>query len=275
MKLSTLILCCLFSFSAFGQTKVNGIILNATTMDPIPYVNIGILNKKKGTVSNKFGEFTLESPVEYINDTIKISSIGYEPKIFILRDFIEKLKENNAIKLLEKVTELNEIVISNKKKLKEKILGNKTKSKIMQGGFSNAELGNELGIKIKIKKSPTYITKFHTNVTSNTGREMKFRLNFYDIEKGLPKKKLINKNIIFSIDSIEGLFTLDLTEYDIVVDNDFYLTVELVGNNENKEGEVLFSAGLLGNATVTRWTSQTEWEKLGSIGIGFSVTAEY
>lgn len=274
MRLSTLILCCLFSFSGFGQTKVNGIILNAATMDPIPYVNIGILNKMKGTVSNKNGKFTLEIPTEHFKDSLKISSIGFESKIFQLKEFIVKLEENNTIQLLEKVTELNEIVISNKKKLKEKVLGNKTKSKMMQGGFSNAELGNELGIKIKIKKSPTYITKFHTNVTSNSGREMKFRLNFYDIEKGLPKKKLINKNIIFSIDSIEGPFTLDLSEYNIVVENDFYLTVELVENDKNKLGEVLFSAGLLGNATVTRWTSQTEWEKLGSIGIGFNVTAE-
>ena len=61
----------------------------------------------------------------------------------------------------------------------------------------------------------------------------------------------------------------------IVVEDDFFLTVELIENKGNKESEVFFSAGLLGNATVTRLTSQAEWEKLGSIGIGFGVTAEY
>lgn len=274
MKSSILILIYLIIHSIFGQDTVDGIIKNAQTNEPIPYVNIGILNRDKGTVSNENGEFTLEIPNEFINDTIKISSIGYESRIFIANEFIKTLKENKNITLSEKVIELNEVVVSNKK-LKEKLLGNKTKSKMMRGGFRNAELGNELGIKIKVKKSPTYITKFHANVTSNTGEKMKFRLNFYSIEKGLPKEKLINQNIIFSIDSKEGEFTLDLSNYNLVIEEDFYLTMELIENEGNKESEVFFSAGLLGNATVTRLTSQAEWKKLGSIGIGFSLSSEY
>tara|TARA_R110000803_G_scaffold207853_1_gene276082 strand:- start:762 stop:1586 length:825 start_codon:yes stop_codon:yes gene_type:complete len=274
MKSSILILICLISHSIFGQNTADGIIKNAQTNEPIPYVNIGILNRDKGTVSNENGEFKLEIPIEFVNDTIKISSIGYETKIFIANEFIKTLKENKTISLSEKIIELNEVVVSNKN-LKEKVIGNKTKSKMMRGGFRNAELGNELGIKINIKKSPTYISKFHANVTSNTGEKMKFRLNFYSIEKGLPKEKLISQNIIFSIDSKEGEFTLDLSKYNLVVKEDFYLTMELIENEGNKESEVFFSAGLLGNATVTRLTSQAEWKKLGSIGIGFSLTSEY
>lgn len=274
MRTSILILIYIISHSVFGQNKVEGIIKNTETDEPVPYVNIGILNRDKGTVSNENGEFTLEIPIEFVNDTIKISSIGYETKIFIANEFINIVKENKTISLSEKIIELNEVVVSNKK-LKEKVIGNKTKSKMMRGGFRNAELGNELGIKIKIKKSPTYISKFHANVTSNTGEKMKFRLNFYSIEKGLPKEKLINQNIIFSIDSKEGEFTLDLSKYNLVVEEDFYLTMELIENEGNKESEVFFSAGLLGNATVTRLTSQAEWKKLGSIGIGFSLTSEY
>lgn len=274
MKSSILILICLIGHSIFGQNKVDGIIKNVQTNEPVPYVNIGILNRDKGTVSNEKGEFWIEIPTEFINDTIKVSSIGYETKIFIANEFIQTLNENRSIELSEKVIELNEVVVSNKK-LKEKVIGNKTKSRMMRGGFRNAELGNELGIKIKIKKSLTYITKFHTNVTSNTGEKMKFRLNFYSIEKDLPKEKLINQNIIFSIDSKEGDFTLNLSKYNLVVEKDFYLTIELIENEGNKESEVFFSAGLLGNATVTRLTSQSEWKKLGNIGIGFSLTTEY
>jgi len=274
MKLSILILICLISNSIFGQNTADGIINNIETNKPVPYVNIGILNRDKGTVSTENGKFTLEIPNEFINDTIKISSIGYETKIYIAKEFIKVLKENKTITISEKVIELNEVVVSNKK-LKEKVIGNKTKSKMMRGGFENAELGNELGIKIKIKKSPTYLSKFHVNVTSNTGQKMKFRLNFYSIEKGLPKEKLLTQNIVFSIYSKEGEFTLDLTKYNLVVKENFYLTMELIENEEKKESEIFFSAGLLGNATVFRLTSQAEWKKLGSIGIGFSLTSEY
>ena len=131
------LLVALFLFTTlftFGQNIADGVIKNAQTNEPIPYVNIGILNRDKGTVSNENGEFTLEIPNEFINDTIKISSIGYESRIFIANEFIKTLKENKNITLSEKVIELNEVVVSNKK-LKEKILGNKTKSRMMRGGF--------------------------------------------------------------------------------------------------------------------------------------------
>lgn len=272
MKLSLLFF--LLSHSLFGQTKVEGVIKNAQTNEPVPYVNIGILNKDKGTVSNENGKFTLEIPETFIHDTIRITSLGYEAKLFVVKEFIEEIEENKNISLSEEEIELNQVVVADKE-LKEKVIGNKTKSKMMRGGFNNSELGNELGVKVKIKRSPTYIDKFHANVTSNTGEQMKFRLNFYSINKGMPGDKIINESVIFDIDVKEGDFTLDLSKYNIVVEDNFFLTIELIENNGPPESEVFFSAGLLGNATVTRLTSQAKWEKLGMIGIGFSVTSEY
>lgn len=274
MKTILVILICIFSQSIYGQINVVGTISSTQTDRPLPYVNIGIYNKDKGTVSNENGEFELYIPDTYINDTIKISSIGFETKVFAVKDFIKIISENGNLSLSEKEIELQEVLVSNKK-LKEKVIGNKTKSRMMRGGFKNSELGNELGIKIKIKRSPTYINKFRANLTSNTGEEMKFRLNFYDINKGLPDDRIIDESIIFKIDAKEGLFTLDLSQYDIIVEDDFFLTLELIENKGPKESEIFFSAGLLGNATVTRLTSQAKWEKLGMIGIGFSVTSEY
>ncbi len=274
MKSLLLFFICLLSHSLCGQTTIDGIIKNANTKDPVPYVNIGILNRNKGTVSNEKGEFALEIPKTFTNDTIRISSIGYSTKHYVANEFIKILRETGNISLSEKEIELNEVIVADKK-LKEKVIGNKTKSRMMRGGFKNSELGNELGIKIKIKRSPTYINKFHANLTSNTGEQMKFRLNFYSINKGLPGDRIINESIIFQIDVNEGKFTLDLSKYNIIVENDFFLTIELIENKGPKENEVFFSAGLLGNATVTRLTSQAKWEKVGMIGIGFSVTSEY
>lgn len=264
----------LFSHAIIAQIALEGSINNAETNESIPYVNIGIMNKGKGTVSDDKGNFSLVIPNEFLNDTMRISSIGYDTKLLIMSDFITILKGNQKITLMESVIKLQEVLVSDKK-IKEKILGNKTKSKMMRGGFRNAELGNELGIKIPIKKKATYIHKFHAHITSNTGEQMKFRLNFYGIENGLPSNKIVTQNIIFQIASKEGNFTLDLSKYDIVVDHDFFLTVELIENHGGEESEVFFSAGLLGNATVTRLTSQAQWEKLGSIGIGFSLSSTY
>jgi len=273
MKLGTNILLLLFSLSLFAQKSTEGIIKNAETDEPIPYVNIGIVKKDKGTVSTDEGKFEFEIPSNLMNDTIKLSSIGYKPKTMLAKDFVAILKTNPIIKLLPEITELDEVVVTNKK-LKEKVVGNKTKSKKMKGAFSYAVAGNEVGIKIKIKDSPTYIKKFHVNVVSNTSEKVKFRMNFYNIKDGLPNEKIIKENIIFSINVKEGDFTLNLEKYDIVVEEDFYATIELL-ENQKEEEEVFFSARLLGNTTAYRYTSQGEWVKLSMIGIGFNYTVKY
>ena len=273
MKIPITLLIFLISHTLFGQNILEGIIKNSETKEPIPYVNIGVLNKDKGTVSDEKGNFTLDILKENTNDTLRISSIGYKSKSYIINELQEILKTDITIELIPEIIELTEVVITGKN-LKEKILGNKTKSKMMRGGFRNAPLGHELGIRIKIKKNPTYIEKFHTNVTSNTGKSMKFRLNFYSIKNGLPYESIINEKIIFQIDSKEGEFTLDLSEYNIVIEEDFYFTVELIENQKQGE-EIFFSTNLLGKPIVTRQTSQGKWKKLGSIGIGFNMTVKY
>jgi len=273
MKLGTNIIFFIFSLSLFAQNSVKGIIKDAETDKPIPYVNIGIIKKNKGTVSNNEGKFEFEIPSNLMNDRVRLSSIGYKPKSMLIKDFISILKENLTIKLIPDITELNEIIVTNKK-LKEKIVGNKTKSKKMRGAFKYAVAGNEVGIKIKIKDSPTYIKKFHTNILSNTSKNVKFRLNFYNIKNGLPNEKIIKENIIFSIDVTEGAFTLDLEKYNIIVEEDFYSTIELL-ENQKKEEEVFFSAGLLGNTMAYRYTSQGEWTKSSTVGVGFNYTVKY
>ena len=158
--------------------------------------------------------------------------------------------------------------------MKEKVVGNKTKSGKFRGGFRNATLGHEVGVKIRIKDNPTYVKKFHTNVTSNTDTDMKYRMNFYNMKNGLPNEKIVKENIIFPINIKEGEFTLDLEKYNISVEEDFYCTIELI-ENQKPEDEMFFSAGFLGKKMAFRLTSQGEWDKIGAVGVGFNFTVEY
>lgn len=273
MKLTCIFFLCLFNLSLFGQNTAKGTINDSETESPIAYVNIGIVNKNIWTVSDADGNFELEIPLELEKDSIRLSSIGYRPKSMIAKDFITMLKTSPVVKLLPDITELNEVVVTSKK-LKEKVLGNKTESEKFRGGFRNSTLGYEVGIKIKIKDSPTYIESLHANVTSNTSESMKFRLNFYNIKDGFPNKKIVKENIIFPINVKEGEFTLDLDKYNIVVDDDFYCTIELIEDQEQDE-EIFFSAGFLGNTMAFRETSQAEWRKTGMVGIGVNLTVKY
>ncbi|MEQ8474048.1 MAG: carboxypeptidase-like regulatory domain-containing protein [Marinoscillum sp.] len=257
----------------YGQQTLSGVIKDQVSNKPVPFVNIGVVNRGTGTVSNESGQFEWKLDRDFQNDTIRISSIGYESRSFTVSEFIDAIRKDSVIGLKEQIIELEVIVVSGRE-FKEKNLGKETSSGMMRGGFRNAELGNEVGTKISVKQSSIMIEKFHTYVTANTNQNLKFRLNFYDLKDGMPNQKLISENIIFPIDIEEGAFTLDLTDYDIVIDEDFVVSVELVEKEGEKEHMVFFSVAPFGNV-MTRLTSQAAWEKVGGMGIGFNLTVKY
>lgn len=110
-------------------------------------MNIGIVNKEKGTVSTDEGKLKFKIPSNLMNDTIRLSTIGYQPKSMLAKDYVAKIKVNSTIELLPEITELDEVVVTNKK-LKEKIIGNKIKKKLVKGVCSYADAGEEMGIKV-------------------------------------------------------------------------------------------------------------------------------
>lgn len=147
MKFKINIFLFLLSFPLCAQNSTEGIVKDEETAEPIPYVNIGIVNKEKGTVSTDEGKFKFEIPSNLINHTIRFSTIGYQPKSMLAKDYAAIIKVNLTIELLPEIMELNEVVVTNKK-LKEKIIGNKIKKKLVKGVCSYADAGEEMGIKV-------------------------------------------------------------------------------------------------------------------------------
>ena len=271
MKFITLLL---FPLLSIAQTTLSGKVVNSSDQVGIPYVNIGVPNKNLGTVSDEAGSFQMEVGDTYLNDTIRISSLGYETVDMPISEFQTLLKNDSKIALSEQPIELKEVVLSNRA-LKEKIVGNTTTARKTRGGFRGATLGHEVGMKVNMKKGTSmHIRKFHVNVLSNTSQTAKFRLNFYDVKDGVPNNKIIQQNIIFPIDQADGMFTLDLEDYNLVLDQDFYFTLELI-EDLGENDEVFFSANLLGKAIVYRETSQATWEKSGMVGVGMHLTVAY
>ena len=70
--------------TAYTQTdstlfyQVKGKIVDRNTGDPVPSASIFIAGSSIGTVANMEGEFLLKIPLNYKNDSVVISSMGYE-----------------------------------------------------------------------------------------------------------------------------------------------------------------------------------------------------
>ena len=91
-----------------AKIEISGIILD-DAKGTIPYASISILEKSKGTSSTEDGEFSMLITKNELQDTLTISSLGFDTFKIKIQDFLA-LKEKKII-LKESVVKMNEIVL--------------------------------------------------------------------------------------------------------------------------------------------------------------------
>ena len=251
-----------------------GIIKDAKTNQPLPYVNIGIIGKSVGTVTDSAGRYKINL-ANHDTDSLKLSMIGYAAQTYQVATFVKNAGTYKTLLLQPSVTQLKEVKVSNKK-WKEVILGNTSQSDNSNAGFRQNILGHEIGTVIKIKKSPTFLKRFNVHITNAPLYPVRLRLNFYTLKKGMPDQLLQNQNIYVDVVAGQKDIHVDLVPYNIFVNDDFLASLEWI---ENGKGHgLMFSAylSLFGSgAVISRETSQAVWEKEGIAGVAFNVLAEY
>ena len=262
----------LLSFTVLNaQHILQGRIIDAFTKEPLPFVNIGVLKKELGTVSNEDGFFFLEVPDLFAKETLRFSMIGFDERDFQVADLEAILLSNNTLVLAEQTTFLEEVVLTAEKKWDTRVSGNSTTSKLLITGFTSNQLGNEIALFVKVKKTPAYIDGIQFSVVENIYPEVRFRVNVYSSDYRFPDENILKENIFITLKQSEGLISVDLKEYDILVDDDVFISLEWIDEDLGSEG-LWFSAGVFGKSIYARSTSQAEWKKQRGLSLGMSVT---
>ena len=78
------------SFAQFDRIdedviQFSGVVVDADSLEPVPYTSIIIQNTRRGTLSDFYGYFSF---VALKNDTIVFSSMGYKKNVFVIPDTI-------------------------------------------------------------------------------------------------------------------------------------------------------------------------------------------
>ena len=254
-----------------AQYILQGRIIDALTKEPLLFVNVGVLKKELGTVSNEDGFFFLEVPDVFAKETLRFSMIGFDERDFQVADLEAILLSNNTLVLAEQTTFLEEVVLTAEKKWDTRVSGNATTSKLLITGFTSNQLGNEIALLVKVKKTPAYIEGIQFSVVENIYPEVRFRVNVYSSEYRFPDENILKENIFVTLKQSEGIISVDLKEYDILVDDDVFISLEWIDEDLGSEG-LWFSAGVFGKSIYARSTSQAEWKKQRSLSLGMSVT---
>lgn len=254
----TLVFAVLFaSFPVRAQLK--GIVVDAENKEPIPYVNIGIVNKNIGTVSLADGTFEIVLDSKYDNDILRCSSIGYSEYSLTVKEFRALITQNDQIRLTPKTTLLHEVFISSTQKRAETI-GHLPKSRFTKAGFFFNRLGHEIGTLFE-NTSAQSLDSVQLNFVTCEYDSVFIRLNVYSME-GENVKNILPTNVLLGMARKKVLSrpVIDLSQFNLSIGRKFLVSIEIVkhlGASGLKFYAVLKAEK---NITLYRTTSQARWE---------------
>ncbi|HEX7493420.1 MAG TPA: carboxypeptidase-like regulatory domain-containing protein [Bacteroidales bacterium] len=248
----------------FCQLFEGRVIVHEDNNSGVAYVNVGIIGKNVGTVTDQSGNFSIYLDKIYDKDSIRFSMIGYESRSFLVRAF-----KDNAIKTIylgPKSYSLTEVKITYHK-AREVSLGTPVISEALKSGFAENNLGSELGIKLKTR-GKVKLEDINLNVSTCTYDSVTYRLNIYQTIDEIEYKNILTQPIYisFSKDKIDKPITLSLGKYSIIVEGDILVTLELY--KDLGQGRLLFYTQYFTSFTYHKKTSEGKWTKApGAIGM--------
>lgn len=277
MKLLFAILLMLFAanmpvaYSQMVDNVYNGQVVDVKTTNAVPFVNIGVLHKSIGTVSNEDGFFNIDLAGAIVTDTVKFSCIGYDDLIFSVEDL---RRRTTPVPLKQKQTQLATVVVK-PQYLKSMELGVHTETDIVTGGFTSNDLGSELATVLQYnKKKPAFLKKVFISVAESSYDSLLFRVNVYAIKNGLPDNNILPEAVYIKSAIKNGVVEVDMTKYDISFTKPIAISIEWL--KDMGEGKLYFSSKFFKGQSFSRKTSQAVWEKIPvGVGIWANVAFEY
>ena len=260
-----------------AQKAYKGKIVDAKTNQPIPYVNIGIVDKGVGTVSDEEGVFYLAFEYDEIanNEIIQFSSLGYQ-KI--------EMKVSNAKYILNKFSKiemfpanilLSEVVVSDAALVPvTEYIGYRNDGQRIFGYWKeNMALGAELCTKISSGKGKHQLNSLEFEVWENPSDSLLLRINIYDNDGvvGRPKTNLntSQENILYTLKKEVSLVNIDLTPFDIYVDGDFFVSLELLKVYGDTELALVLAASDSDEGSYRKYASQDKWHKISDTNMAY------
>ena len=261
----------LFSNVLLGQ--ITGVCINEKR-EAIPYVNISVKGEGIGTVSDENGEFKLEYIKTLKSDTLRFSHLGYNSLDLDINQIKNTiiLKENNEL--------LEEVVIAGNTKFKTKEVGTINKSELITLYSFSKGLGNEIGKLIKVKKNREYeLLECKIKIEKLDFKNTSLRLNFYRVisNNQIEKYPYNNENILVKVNK-EGVVSIPLKKYNLLLDFDFLVSIEWI-DYELKEGKneknlIEYASNVYNGPFFFRQNKNVKWEKRKlkhNIGLGISL----
>ena len=228
MKFFFIVLCFLNSSVLLLGQQISGSVFEMNNDIPVEFVNIGIVGKNIGTVSDQNGNYTLQFDPEYHNDTLMFSCIGYHSYSIKVSDFVNL--NNGNVKLEKRLYDITEIVVR-PKKVKQKTFGITKSGGIVVGCFNpdSSLVGREVGVLMK-NKNRVFLKEVNLNFSTCTADTVFYRINIYKAYKEKQFENILTDPIYVNMlkKEIKDKITINLRHLNISVEGDFLVSLEMV-----------------------------------------------
>lgn len=143
------------------------------------------------------------------------------------------------------------------------------------GYWQDAEsLGGELGTRVNIPNRRSRLKNLKFFVLTNESDSVEIAVKVYDIEKNMPGKLLFEEPVIHTISEERGEVEISLEPYDIVVDDDVMVAIQLIGYY-GEDLHFAISATPHGGTAYLRESPDDNWDVRWRLGLGFSLLSSY
>lgn len=270
----------LFGLVVNGQKDYKGRVIDDSTKQPIPYVNIGIKEAGVGTVSDEEGLFHMYIKPEDLkpNATILFSALGYETLYLPISKLKLLYNDYPDVALKPKTEELNEVVLFNDgQEFIPDNIGYENYGENVYGYWKDdISLGGELATRILAKDGLRKLHKLHLEIKQAPTDSVLLRINIYDDDGGIYRLPGTNLNksgtsIFCKVYNYSEKVSIDLNPYEILVEDDFIVALELVKYYGNSEPEFALNATYQGFGSYRKYTSQDKWVKFTNLNMAYKL----
>jgi hypothetical protein len=217
----------MFPTQAFSQMMVKGKVTEEDT-DPIPYASVKLMHHTSGIVTDTAGNFKLTVPSSKQNDTIIISSVGYESLKIPVRSAIKK----QAFILKTSAAKMDAVII--KSFGKESIAGAQSEIVGYFRSWNTGKTGGEIGRSIYVGHKEYLVSKVRFKIYSNCDTCV-IRLHIREFKNGQPGADLLLENIeqtILKANVADKAYEFDLSKYNIQLSKEnIFVSFEVMGGS--------------------------------------------
>lgn len=278
MRSAICLLLFLISSNCISQESrvISAKIIDNNSKEPLEFVNIRFLDKDIGTTTTTSGHFILSFPINAVDvhDKLQLSFLGYETRNLTFNQLKRLSAKPVTIALTPSPFSLGEVTLKSTPREK-KTIGHSEFTAASMGYWEGKEaLGGEIASVIRVKKEKTKLHRLSFNILQNASDSLRIRVKIYDFDGGDPTEDLTAHDITHTITKKSGLESISLKEYNIVVDDDVLISIELV---EAFGPRIYFSlsASAYGGMSFIKQKSHPYWMIQKKVCVGFKVESSY